>query len=85
MYKRIRIMDFSPAGGTRKAAGYLAEGAGAVAVIVNGNRAYEDCFAELGDCLEACGFRLEAAAALLAEKLSPIRDLRRENEQFLSE
>lgn len=129
MYKCVRIMEFSPTGGTKKAAGYLAEGirkgflaagipveegetvdlldrefkgvafgpeelvvaaapafggripalmaerlelvraegAGGVAVIVYGNRAYEDCFAELGDCLEDCGFRLEAAAALLAE------------------
>lgn len=42
-------------------------GAVAVTAAVYGNRAFEDALIELGDCLEEQGFRVAAAAALLAE------------------
>lgn len=42
-------------------------GAGCVLVCVYGNRAYEDTLAELQDLAEACGFRVMAAVAAVAE------------------
>lgn len=48
----------------KQAAGH---GAAAVAAVVYGNRAYEDALVELGDILEAQGFEVAAAAAVLAE------------------
>lgn len=161
MYKRIRIMDFSPTGGTRKAA-LLAKhsmvrevaagrsderdreeifgfGGRIAASLMErgegkepqfpGNRPYkvwnqmpfapvpDEICTGCGSCAEMCPTEAIApedpgkvelskcilcmrcasvcplgarklpapAAALLAEKLSPIRDLRRENELFLPE
>lgn len=42
-------------------------GAGAVLIVVYGNRAYDDTFAELQDTLEAAGFSCMAAVAAVAE------------------
>lgn len=42
-------------------------GATAVTAAVYGNRAFEDALLELDDCLEKQGFRVAAAAALVAE------------------
>lgn len=42
-------------------------GQAAVAVVVYGNRAYEDALLELKNELTACGFRVVAAAAFIAE------------------
>ena len=42
-------------------------GAKAVLIVVYGNRAYEDTFAELQDILEAAGFSCAAAVAAVAE------------------
>ena len=39
----------------------------AVAVVVYGNRAYEDALLELSDCLQRQGFAIVAGAALVAE------------------
>ena len=39
----------------------------AVAVVVYGNREYDDALLETKDALEACGFRVIAAAAFIAE------------------
>lgn len=43
------------------------QGGPAVAVVVYGNRAYEDALLELTDLLESNGFRVVAAAAFIAE------------------
>lgn len=43
------------------------QGQAAVAVVVYGNRAYEDALAELKNELTGCGFRVIAAAAFIAE------------------
>ena len=43
------------------------QGGPAVAVVVYGNRAYEDALLELSDTLSANGFRVVAAAAFIAE------------------
>lgn len=119
MLSRIKVVHFSPTGGTRRAALLLAEamaadieeidlcgtetqaysfgaddvvlvagpvyggrlpalmverlqadtggGARVVSAVVYGGRAYEDALVELGDLLETQGFRVTAAAALLAE------------------
>lgn len=39
----------------------------AVAVVVYGNREYDDALLETKDALEVCGFRVIAAAAFIAE------------------
>ena len=46
----------------------------ALAVVVYGNRDYEDALLELDDCLKAQGFRIGAGTALLAEH-SMVRDV----------
>ena len=46
---------------------YTGDGARAVSAAVYGGRAYEDALVELDDLLEAQGFRVAAATALLAE------------------
>lgn len=43
------------------------QGQAAVAVVVYGNRAYEDALLELKNELTSCGFRVVAAAAFIAE------------------
>ncbi|MBR5522630.1 MAG: 4Fe-4S binding protein [Akkermansia sp.] len=43
------------------------EGGPAIAVVVYGNRAYEDALLELKNTLTGCGFRVVAAAAFIAE------------------
>ena len=42
-------------------------GSSAVAIVLYGNRAYEDALVELQDLLEEQGFRVEAAAAFIGE------------------
>lgn len=42
-------------------------GAGAVLVVVYGNRAYDDTFAELADLAVECGFEVKAGIAAVAE------------------
>jgi len=44
-----------------------AEGAGCLAVVVYGNRAYDDALLELKNLAEACGFQTIGAAAFIAE------------------
>lgn len=43
------------------------QGGAAIAVVVYGNRAYEDALLELKNTLTDCGFRVIAAAAFIAE------------------
>ncbi len=47
--------------------GIRALNSAAVAVVLYGNRDYEDALAELQDLLETCGFRVAAAAAFIGE------------------
>lgn len=56
-----------PALAIRRLNGVAASGSRAVAVIVYGNRAYEDSLLELADTLERLGFDVCAAVAAIAE------------------
>ena len=56
-----------PAAAVRRIRALAGNGAAAVALAVYGNRAYEDALLELKDLLEERGFRVVAAAALIAQ------------------
>ncbi len=56
-----------PAIATQRLAALRSQGGQAIAVVVYGNRAYEDALLELKNTLAACGFRVIAAAAFVAE------------------
>lgn len=56
-----------PAIATERLAKLQSQGGPAIAVVVYGNRAYEDALLELKNTLTQCGFRVIAAAAFIAE------------------
>ncbi len=56
-----------PAAAAERLRAVQGNGAGAVLIVVYGNRAYDDTFAELQDILEERGFLCAAAAAAVAE------------------
>lgn len=56
-----------PAVALERLAALKGNGGPAVAVVVYGNRAYEDALLELKDALEGAGFRVAAAGAFVAE------------------
>lgn len=56
-----------PAIATERLAKIQSQGGAAIAVVVYGNRAYEDALIELKNTLTKCGFRVIAAAAFIAE------------------
>lgn len=56
-----------PAPAAERIAALRGNGAAAVAIVVYGNRDYDDTFAELQDTLERSGFRVAAGIAAVAE------------------
>ena len=56
-----------PAIATERLTEMQGNGAKAIAVVVYGNRAYEDTLVELEDILKNCGFQVAGGAAVVAE------------------
>lgn len=56
-----------PAAATERLMQMQSDGAKAIAVVVYGNRAYEDTLVELEDILKDCGFQSVGGAAVVAE------------------